>query len=153
MVYDGGPRRLNTLNRVVGDRMMNWVEFQKWCAALCAWREARGDGNDGIRGVLHVIANRSVARNRSWAEIVYQPLQFSSMTYPHDPQLTVIPIRPDPQFDYCYEMADLIFGGGDFDLTNGAQFYFADSIPMPDWAKEMTATAKIGRHNFYKGAL
>lgn len=130
---------------------MIWDEFQKWCAAFCAWREARGEGHDGIRAVIHVIANRSKYRKRSWAEIVYQPLQFSSMTYPHDVQLSHVPVNPDPQFEDCYAVADLIFSGGDADLTNGADFYFADSIPMPDWAKTMTATAKIGRHNFYKG--
>src|ERR1700722_3747035 len=133
--------------------MMDWNEFQKWCAALCAWREARGEGHDGIRAVIHVKANRAKYRNRSWAEIVYQPMQFSSMTYGHDPQLSNIPVRPDPQFEDCYNTADLIFTGGDFDLTQGADFYFADSIAMPEWAKEMTATAKIGHQNFYKGAI
>ncbi len=131
---------------------MSWDEFNKWCAALCAWREARGEGHDGIRAVIHVIANRSKYRSRSWAEIVYQPLQFSSMTYPHDPQLGNVPFKPDPIFEDCYNVADLIFSGGDEDLTFGADFYFADSIPMPEWATTMTATAKIGKHNFYKGA-
>lgn len=129
---------------------MNWHEFQKYCAALCAWREARGEGRDGIRCVLHVIANRAKLWNKSWAEIVYQKLQFSSMTYPHDPQLTLIPKEPNPEFVTCYEVADSIWNGGDFDLTQGATHYFADSIAMPDWAKAMTFIIKIGHHSFYK---
>ena len=130
--------------------MTDWNEFDKWSAALSAWREARGEGRDGLRAVIHVIANRAAMHNKSWAQIVYQKLQFSSMTYGQDPQLSVIPIQPDPVFVNCYEIADLIKNGGDFDLTQGATHYFADSIPMPDWAKGMTETIKIGHHTFYK---
>lgn len=130
---------------------MNWDEYQKWTVALCAWREARSEGRDGIRAVIHVIANRAARRRRSWAEIIYQPLQFSSMTAPHDPQLSLVPVRPDANFEICYEVADLIWQAKDFDLTNGADHYFADYIPMPEWAKTMTATAKFGHHLFYKG--
>lgn len=129
--------------------MMSWYEFQKWSAALCAWREARGEGRDGIRAVIHVIANRATKQKRSWAQIVYAPLQFSSMTYGHDPQLTVIPKEPDPNFVDCFDIADSIFGGNDFDLTQGATHYFADSIPMPEWAKAMKFTVKLGHHSFY----
>lgn len=129
---------------------MNWSEFQKWCAALCMWREARGEGRDGLRAVCHVIANRSALRKRSWAEIVYQHLQFSSMTFGQDPQLILVPHEPDPVFEDCYEIANLVFNGGDFDLTQGADHYFADTIQMPTWASNMTFTVKIGHHSFYK---
>jgi N-acetylmuramoyl-L-alanine amidase len=132
------------------DQIMNWNEFQKWCAALCAWREARGEGRDGIRAVLHVIANRAIAHSKSWAEIIYAPLQFSSMTYPHDPQLSKVPKFPDATFTDCYELADQIFQGKDYDLTLGATHYFADSIPKPTWAQSMTETAQIGRQTFFK---
>ncbi|HVT81218.1 MAG TPA: cell wall hydrolase [Phycisphaerae bacterium] len=135
--------------------MMNWAEFDKWSAALCAWREARGEGRDGIRAVIHVIANRQKSgdsrwQGKSWAQIVYQRLQFSSMTYPQDQQLCRVPSSPDPVFVDCYEIADAIYSGLDFDLTQGATHYFADSIPMPDWAKTMTETVKLGHHTFYK---
>lgn len=130
--------------------MINWNEFQKWTGALCAWREARGEGRDGIRGVLHVIANRALKHNKSWVEIVYQPWQFSSMTASNDPQLAKVPVQPDAAFADCYDIADNIFKGGDFDLTNGATHYFANTIAMPEWAKTMTATAQIGKHLFFR---
>lgn len=133
---------------------MNWDDFQIWCGALCAWREARCEGRDGIRAVLHVIKNRAEDEKdrwpKSWAEVIYQRLQFSSMTYPHDAQLTKIPTQPDPQFVDCYEIAQTIFDGGDFDLTNGAHSYYADYIEQPAWAKTMKQTAKIGHHIFFK---
>ena len=131
---------------------MNWNEFQKWVAALCAWREARGEGRDGIRAVIHVIANRAKLHNRSWAEIVFQAMQFSSMTAPGDPQLTLVPRSPDPAFVTCYEIADSIFQGHDFDLTEGADHYFADGIPTPSWAASMKFVTKIGRQSFYRAA-
>jgi N-acetylmuramoyl-L-alanine amidase len=129
--------------------MMNWDEFNKWCGALCAWREARGEGRDGMRAVLHVIANRAKAENKTWAEVVYKPLQFSSMTYPHDPELSVIPHPPDPQFVDAYELADSIFAGGDFDLTNGATYYFNPNVVRPAWAASMKKVASVGHHDFY----
>jgi hypothetical protein len=134
---------------------VNWDEFDKWCAALCAWREDRGsDRNgdrDGIRAVIHIIANRAKASNKSWAQIVYARLQFSSMTYGEDPQLTNVPVTPDPQFTDCYEIANTIKNGGDFDLTNGATHYYASSLsPAPSWASSMTVTAVLGGQIYLK---
>jgi spore germination cell wall hydrolase CwlJ-like protein len=129
---------------------MNWNEFQIWIAALCAWREARGEGHDGIRCVLHVIANRSATRRKSWAEVVFQKMQFSSMTAPGDPELSLVPVPPDPQFEDCYETAASIFAGNDYDLTQGSTFYFADTIAPPSWAATMTFVIKIGKQSFYK---
>lgn len=130
--------------------MVSWAEFDKWAASLCAWREARGEGRDGIRAVVHVIANRSAKSGKSWAFEVFRRLQFSSMTFGADPQLTLVPQQPDPAFVDCVEIVDLVQGGGDFDITQGATHYFADSIAMPEWAKTMTETIKIGHHTFYR---
>lgn len=129
---------------------LSWSEFQKYVAALCAWREARGEGHDGIRAVIHVIANRASRRGLSWAQVVYERLQFSSMTAPGDPQLTLVPHNPDPAFEDCYAVADLIYSGGDFDLTDGADHYFNPHVVLPGWAAAMTKTATIGNHDFYK---
>ena len=127
-----------------------WRYFNVMIAALCAWREARGEGRDGIRSVLHVIENRANAAGKSWAEIIYAKWQFSSMTAPGDPQLNLAPKTPDPIFEECCELADTIFDDKDFDLTQGATHYFADSIPMPSWAASMTPTVKIGHQTFFK---
>jgi hypothetical protein len=65
-------------------------EFDKWSAAFCAWREARGETatlHDSLRGVLHVIVNRAAERGLSWTQVVYQYLQFSSITALGDPQI------------------------------------------------------------------
>ena len=136
---------------------MSWREFDIWAASLCAWREARGEGGadanakrDSLRAVIHVIKNRADKSGKSWAYEVFRRLQFSSMTYPHDPQLCLVPEQPDSVFTDCFEIATTIMDGGDFDLTQGATHYFADTIPMPEWAKTMTQTAKFGHHIFFK---
>ena len=129
---------------------MSWDEFDICSAALCAWREARGEGRDGIRAVLHVIANRSTLWHKTWSQIIYQHLQFSSMTYGQDPQLSSVPAPPDSNFIDCYEIAKSIHDGGDFDLTNGATHYFNPGIVLPKWAASMTKVASIGHHDFYK---
>lgn len=127
-----------------------WRHFNVAVAALCAWREARGEPTDGIRAVLHVIDNRAKLTGKSWAEIVYAKWQFSSMTATGDPQLTLVPKAPDEHFETCCALADLIFDGGEADISEGATHYFADSIPPPKWAEEMKMTVKIGHHTFYK---
>lgn len=127
-----------------------WSDFDIACGSLTAWREARGEGTDGIRAVLHVIDNRATSERKSWAQVVYQRLQFSSMTYGQDPQLCNVPVAPDAVFEECYQLALVVAAGTDPDLTLGATNYFADSIPMPEWAKSMKETAKIGRQTFFK---
>jgi spore germination cell wall hydrolase CwlJ-like protein len=132
--------------------MMDWAEFDKFSAALCAWREARGNGREGMRAVLHTIANRAAMRHQSWAEVVYAHLQFSSMTYSGDPQLSTIPVAPDPTFVECYDLATLVYSGTDPDLTGGAWIYFASTMPRPRWAVGIIQTLAVGDQLFFKSA-
>ena len=132
--------------------MFDWKEFDKWQTALCCWREARGEGRDGQRAVVHVIANRSALSGRSWAQEVYRKLQFSSMTYGNDPQLCTVPVTPDAIFSTCYEIADAVMSGQDTDITLGATHYFNPNIVLPSWAEAFTKTVSIGHHDFFKGA-
>lgn len=129
---------------------MEFRDFDINCAALCAWREARGEGADGIRAVLHVINNRSKQRNKSWAFIVYERLQFSSMTYKNDPQLCLVPDAADQRFKMCQALAQSVYDGQDDDLTAGSDHYFAPATVLPSWASTMTFKKRIGHHDFYQ---
>jgi spore germination cell wall hydrolase CwlJ-like protein len=129
---------------------MTWDGFNLSVTALCLWREARGEGTDGMQAVAHVIANRAKSSGKSWAQTVYAKLQFSSMTYGQDPQLCNVPSSSDPQFAECCAIVDAVAAGTDSDLTNGATNYFDNSIPEPIWAKAMIQVAVIGRFTFYK---
>lgn len=129
---------------------MAWAEFDAAVGALCAWKEARGEGHDGMRAVLHVIDNRCKKQGRSWAKIVYAPLQFTSMTYKNDPELLIVPGLPDPQFEDAYNLALAIQQGQLEDITGGATNYFNPGVVLPSWAAAMTKTVTIGHHDFYK---
>ena len=128
---------------------MIWQDYNLHAAALCVWREARSEGHDGMRAVAHVIFNRAKTRNQSLSTVVYAPLQFSSMTAPKDPQRDRYPAPNDMQADECLEIVTMINNGGDFDLTEGATHYFADTIPDPSWASSMKFIKQLGHHRFY----
>jgi spore germination cell wall hydrolase CwlJ-like protein len=129
---------------------MNWGNYYICLIALTAWREARGEGVDGMRAVLHVIRNRVMSqRFGDWAMVCTKKFQFSSMSAPNDPELILWPETGDAQFEQAYQLAVAVFAGTDADNTNGATFYFADSIPAPSWAASMRETVKIGHQTFF----
>lgn len=133
---------------------MTWADWDVAIIALCAWREARGDGREGMRAVMHVVKNRAKAAGHSWASICAAPWQFSALTAHGDPELVIFPVhgqRDWESFETAMQLAsDLLEGIDTEDITGGATHYFADGIPQPSWAKGMTQTARIGRQTFFK---
>lgn len=140
---------------------MQWSDWFKSVFALVIWREARGEGRDGMRAVAHVIYNRVVASHLpdQWDDVIEAKWQFSSMTAPGDSQLVVWPKQPNPEFEDAMQIAELIYMGGDFDITDGAHFYAnLDAVPSTSsfWKTvanniaEHPMTVKIGHHTFYK---
>jgi len=91
--------------------------------ALCAWKEARGEGLEGMQAVLHVIFNR--AGHPGFAstihDVIYGKNQFSSMSITSDPEFNLQPSPGDPQFAYCLSIANSI--QTDPDCTLGAHYY------------------------------
>ena len=122
-----------------------------YLTALCAWREARGESDEGIRAVLHVIDNR--ARKPSWwgsghEEVVLKPYQFSSFNA-DDPNASKLPRSGDARFRWIMDRAALVIMREDEDLTGGATHYHTLEI-SPPWADGMVKCATIGSHVFYK---
>lgn len=95
--------------------------------ALCIWKEARGEGNDGMRAVAHVIANRAAHWYGNHEESVHHAVfaknQFTSMSVPSDPEFNLEPKEDDEQYTYCVSLAPSVLNGADADLTNGALYY------------------------------
>ena len=78
-------------------------------AKVCVWRECRNESSTGQQAVIHVINNRAKKQNKSYYEIVTASMQFSSMTYKADPQLSLYPNLHDvPFLNICHWM-DIIF--------------------------------------------
>lgn len=125
------------------------VDYEIMLAALCIWREARGEGRDGMRAVAHVIRNRKTPEHGVF-DVVTKKWQFSSMTAIGDPQTIVFPNPSDPIFQEAVQIAQDVLQASDPDLTNGADHYFNPHVVLPEWASRMTKVASIGNHDFYK---
>jgi N-acetylmuramoyl-L-alanine amidase len=117
---------------------------------MTVWREASGEGPEGMLAVAWVLKNRSVKRKLTVAEVCLQPWQFSSMNAPKDPAMTHYPAPDDASFRSAYNAWQLAERGVAADPTDHADFYFATTIAEPDWAKDYTFTVQIGRQRFYR---
>lgn len=125
--------------------------------ALVAWREARGDGTDAMRAVMHVIVNRVKAEGfpKNLHDVIYQKNAFSSMTVPSDPEFNLQPAEGDVQFAICKSFAPDVLDGMDFDLTCGAVFYANEKTMTSGWYKrniidsgKHPVVAVIGKQTF-----
>jgi spore germination cell wall hydrolase CwlJ-like protein len=120
--------------------------------ALLIWRESRGEGAQGMTAVGCSVRDR--VRNPGWwgndyLSVIEKKWQYSSLTNPKDGQLTAFPPQGDPQFDFALDSAIGIIGGWVRHPVAGADSYYDDSIPPPEWATPDKLVGKIGRLNFY----
>lgn len=123
-------------------------------AALCCWREARGEDFKTKCAIIGVMQNRA---DMKWAgrstvqDIVCQPWQFSGMTAKGDPNLVKFPKAGDQAWKDCLDAAESILGDGGIDLSRGAVFYHDVSIPGPPTAwGPVEKTVQLGRIVFYR---
>ena len=130
--------------------------------ALCGWKEARGEGEDGICGVLSVIRNRALhwyyAEPESYKFCIYYPLQFTSMSDRSDPQYHLMPADNDPVWQFCLIKARELIADKLPDNTFGAMYYCnPQTMNQNGWFKKHIIDmpvahprlAVIGRHWFY----
>lgn len=118
------------------------------------WGEARGEGDIGLRAVVHVICNRVhsnlpiFAKDTSIAKSCLLKKQFSCWK---DPEMRHYDHKSEEARkirSIAYE-AVLEWNSG-IDRSNRALFYFTKQIKKPDWANDMTLTRVIKNHKFYK---
>lgn len=126
--------------------------YDEIAAALTAWREARGEGEEGMRAVLWVIRNRMKDPAKRWPQTVpgvcFQKAQFSCHMV-SDPNASLWP-RLDKSWDLARNLTGEVLEEGGDDPTKGANHYYATSITAPVWADEAKATVTIGSHRFYR---
>jgi spore germination cell wall hydrolase CwlJ-like protein len=98
-------------------------------AILCVWKEARGDGEEGMNAVAHVIFNRVGAPGfgGSLHDVIYGKNQFSSMSIGTDPEYNLAaPSATNPQYPSYLAATNIvnkIVAGSNTDPTNGALYY------------------------------
>lgn len=128
--------------------------------ALCAWKEARGEGHDGMRAVMHVILHRALRwyphSEHPLHDSVYAKNQFTSMSVPCDPEFNLEPHPEDVQWQYCEALVPSIVAEQDADITHGALYYARLSEVTSGWFKENIVDnpahplkATIGHQVFY----
>jgi len=127
---------------------VTWDDYNKALLALTMWREARGEGREGMYAVGCVVRNRVVAND--WELVMAKKRQFSSLTAPGDAMLVQWPLQGDLPFETAMELAEAIYSGSLPDITEGATHYFNPNVVLPTWAKDMTKIKSIGHHDFYK---
>jgi Cell Wall Hydrolase len=130
-------------------------------AILCAWKEARGEGEIGMRAVLHVLKNRvgylGFATNLH--DVIYGKNQFTSMSVSTDPEFNLQPCAGDEAFLDCVKASEAVFDDDDPDVTHGAHYYAnLHEIEHDGWFEREIVlksdlhpiTAQIGRHTFFR---
>lgn len=121
--------------------------------ARTMWGEARGDGENGLRAVAHVIQNRveSSIFPRTVKGVVYQPWQFSvwNDNDPNNSKARDLEPGDDDVFDQALAIARKVLAGELTDITLGADHYHAKYV-KPSWANPNRKTVEIGGHIFYR---
>jgi spore germination cell wall hydrolase CwlJ-like protein len=143
--------------------MVHWLRGQAEVEVLARnlFFEARGEPEEGIIAVGHVVLNRA-ADDRRWGEtvteVVCEPNQFS-WTRTDDPQHKHIraPWRLSPaKWSRCLDLARKILAGETEDPTAGANHYLnvaacrKSKWGVPSWYNPRRVTVKIGNHTFLK---
>jgi spore germination cell wall hydrolase CwlJ-like protein len=120
--------------------------------ALCVWREARGESREGKIAVAHSIMNRlaSPSWGNSIMTVLFQRLQYSSLTHASDPQLSVWPKDSDPSWQECLEVASGVLEEQIPSNVEKADSYHDISIQPPNWASTSSFVKQIGRIRFYR---
>jgi hypothetical protein len=137
--------------------------------ALTIWRENRGGQPQpqAMQSVANVIMNRTVAHGTDVWSVCTKKAQFSSLTSPGDPELTLWPFDSDPQWIMALQIAQQAASVSLADITGGAMDYYAPQgqkwakrftlpdgtvIPFPDnWNESAVAyTVTIGNQVFFR---
>lgn len=131
-------------------------QYRIMLLAIVLWREARGEGRDGMVAVACVIRNRMRAGwyGRSLHRNITAKNQFTSISVAGDPNLRAWPTEDDPTIVTAVEVSDAILYGNAPDITGGALYYEHPAAANSEWFRlnvreRLQVTARIGRQVFY----
>ena len=130
---------------------LNIDEYEAYLLAIAVWREARGEGYDGMLAVAYTLMTR-VRHPRWWGkdlvDVIAMRYQVSSMTDAHDPQLTYWPRRGDASFETAMKASvDAI----EETVPNPVETadHYHDHTVKPKWAEPQYFVKRIGKLMFY----
>lgn len=123
--------------------------------ACTLWGEARNQGEQGLRAVACVIANRwhtNYRRRKSAVEVCLDPWQFSCWLKndPNQPRMLAVARKPDGPYLQALLLAQELLQRTLQDITRGARHYYASSLRTPPaWARGKYPCVVIGDHLFF----
>lgn len=128
---------------------------------ICLYGECRGEPIIGQNAVGCVIRNRVLdpqqRYGKGWSGVMLKWAQFSSLWPELGGKDYPTVLRAAQSIGDMRNLlknlsttSDAIYSGLVKDITDGADHYFATSIPMPEWAKGMTFTGQFGHHLTYR---
>lgn len=135
--------------------------YNQILAAICLWREGRGQSKAALAAIYHVILNRVSDPKHRWPKtisgVIMQHLQFSSMTFPGDPNLLRMPIDDgSPDWLAFLDCQAVVATALIADPTQGATNYVSvdarGNIPegAKDWATADKLTYQVGPFRFFR---
>lgn len=126
--------------------------------ALVIWREASGEGIQGMRAVGWSIRNRVMTPSwwgRSYEQVILKPWQYESMMTAPGKTLRT-PVESDTSWVVAKQTATEVYQGiaGTNPVGPATHFYAFKLIPPPNWvsAPGSKFIVEIGGHRFYVAA-
>lgn len=123
------------------------------CMALNVFFEARNEPLEGQYAVAFVTANRAAERKRTVCNVVFESKQFSWTTeYAQNGKVLhqyQYMLKGD-NWNKALQIADIVINYHPYDFTHGANYFYADYIPIPSYLIKATFVGKWGRHYFYR---
>lgn len=126
-------------------------------AARTLYGEARGESNEGLRAVAHVIINRATIdlgndnKPDWWGETIagvcQKTWQFSCWNA-NDPNRQKLIDLPTDDSQYIRCRREFVAALDEPDPTENSTHYHTAAV-SPKWAQGKTPTVQIGRHFFY----
>lgn len=120
---------------------IGFVESLLWLS-LNIYHESRGEPEIGQLAVAHVTLNRAIEENKSVADVVLAPYQFS-WTFQ---KKSYVPLEINP-LQESLRIALKAMTTRDF--TGGATFYHHVDVD-PKWTAGKSFMARYGSHKFYR---
>lgn len=128
--------------------------------AQTIYGEARGEAKALEGGLAALMAVANVVMNRvkeggwfgrSVKEVCLKPRQFSCWEDGNVEAMQKARAEPDAVYRLCQRVAQGVAQDGWPDLTNGANHYYSDRLPVPPvWVQGRRPEVKIGHHLFFK---
>ena len=103
--------------------------------------EARGESDEGKKGVAWTVINRSKKSGKSIKDEATKKSQFCCYSGE---------MKEKAAKESCQKIAQDAINGANSDPTGGATFFYSGKT-VPSWAKGLEPCATIGGHKFFKG--